>query len=207
MTVIEKLNFDKDLLAKHFAEWAKGPGNVDCDTQSGNHVVSCYDSLRGDYETYHYKKFLAWAYAEYVELKPGDICPNGDVIVSPCKDNCMKFNAFNLFSTGWAYHLNLLKKHNLDVSKPFATYVRETFGQATGAKTEENWKELVERIDQELKEHDPTDHMNCMFLTDKADMKFYTEYDKTLRTVKVAILNKTYKLDLDYMHEILNMKK
>ena len=49
--------------------------------------------------------------------------------------------------------------------------------------------------------------MNCMFLIDKADMKFYTEYDKTLRTVKVAILNKTYKLDLDYMYEILNMKK
>ena len=207
MTVIEKLNFDKDLLAKHFAEWAKGPGDIDCDTGHGNHVVSCYDSLRGAYETYHFKQFLAWAYAEYVELKPGDICPNGDVIISLCKDNCMKFNAFNLFSTGWLYHLNVLKEHHQDISKPFATHVRETFGQATGAKSEENWKELIERIDKELKEHDPTDCMNCMFLTDKADMKFYTEYDKTLRTVKVAILNKTYKLDLDYMYEILNMKK
>ena len=101
----------------------------------------------------------------------------------------------------------MLKEHHQDISKPFATHVRETFGQATGAKSEENWKELIERIDKELKEHDPTDCMNCMFLIDKADMKFYTEYDKTLRTVKVAILNKTYKLDLDYMYEILNMKK
>ena len=37
MTVIEKLNFDKDLLAKHFAEWAKGPGDIDCYTGRGNH--------------------------------------------------------------------------------------------------------------------------------------------------------------------------
>ena len=187
MKVIELLNFDKDLLDKHFAEWAKGPGDVEYDTQCGNHVVSDYDTMVGAYETYHYKKFLSWAYAEYKELKPGDICPNGEVIVSLVDGNPMKFKSFNLFSTGWAFHLNLLKENGRDISRPFAAVVREVFGQATGDKTEENWSELVKRIDIELKEHDITVPGNHLFLDDKSDIVFYNEYDKVLRTVKTAV--------------------
>lgn len=205
MTVIGKLKYNKDELLRQFEAWSKGPGRkrVECYGSAGR-----YDSLLEDYRSDNYKVFLEWAYSEWHEFTVGDITLDGTIIVEAETDDPMKVVAFNLFETGWAYHMGILKKKGKDLSKPFAGYESLRFRQAIDdVWNDEKKKELVERIDKRLFDHDMVNNRLCVVGRDADSVLFHKSYDDVLRHVKERLEMNVPVLEFAYMQEILGRSK
>jgi len=204
MKVIEKLNYDKDLLTQHFAEWCEGPGHVRVDTDSRD------DSFRSAYRTYHYERFVLWAFDEYKEFHDGDITAGGTIIVSADMSDCMKVLAFNLFDTGWPYRFECLRKKHGDLTKPFEDYVEPKFRQSLDDKwTDEKKAWLVERIGEELTAHNPNSGRCYCYTSANIDPQlrkeqetYYHAYDAVLNEVLAALAVGDTRLSMDYVNEI-----
>lgn len=161
-----------------------------------------------DYRSDNYKVFLEWAYSEWHEFTVGDITLDGTIIVEAETDDPMKVVAFNLFETGWAYHMGILKKKGKDLSKPFAGYESLRFRQAIDdVWNDEKKKKLIERIDAELFDHDTENNELCVVGRDADSILFHKSYDDVLRHVKMRLEMNVPVLEMDYLKEILGKTK
>lgn len=206
MKVIEKLNFDRNILEKKFGEW--------CKTQDNRHIEPWYpevytdkDSLYHTLETEGYTNFLDWAFSEYVELEEGYFTPNGAVVVKSSTDDPMIVRAFSVFSTGWQYCYDMLVKHKKDPSRPFAGLDEDMFRQDFGIEwDDENTEELIIRIDDKLEDHDrlrtPDGWHNALVKQAPRIFEFYDAYDEMLKKVKEAVLNGTHRIDSEYVRSV-----
>lgn len=211
MTNGEKLGYDNTKLKKYFAEFVKvWPDKSDMDW---NGCLPAYESLSLDYKNYNYKTFVDWMNDEFKEFKYLDLLPGGIIVLDKDNENITTVKVLSIFSSGWAYHLNLLKDKGYDISKPWAIVAKDYKACRNCLKTswsEEDKKRMLEKIDKELLEHDQDKkcdwtskewHYTVSWKED--EWPFYRTYLKVLRTLKAKIQSNDFKWDEDMLKEMM----
>lgn len=198
MNVIEKLKFDKEQLIQNYTQWIDGPGYIQSDQ----------DSLRASYLMENYTAFLDWAYNEWHEFTPGDLTLDGSIVLDQTDTDIMRVPVINLFTTGWAYHLNRIKETHGDFEKPFKDLqLRGWRQELSKAWTLEKEEDLIDRISLILDahaaySHEPG-HINVHAGLTPEEDRFYVVYDDLLRKVRDNLYKHIYHIDLSLVTDLM----
>ena len=212
MTNGEKLGYDSEKLKKYFAEFVKAwPDKANMDW---NGCLPAYESLSLDYRNYNYKTFVDWMNNEFKEFKHLDLLPGGIIVLDKDNENITFVKALDIFSSGWAFHLNLLKDRGYDISKPWAIVAKDHKVCRTVLKyewSETDKAEMLEDIDKHLLELDRSKEWNFdskepyhyTVHCKPEEWPFYRTFAKVLRTLKVKIQNNDFKWDEEMLKEMM----
>ena len=212
MTNGEKLGYDSEKLKKYFAEFVKvWPDKADMDW---NGHLPAYYSLRLDYENYNYTTFVDWMNSEFKEFKYLDLLPGGIIVLDKDNEDITFVKVLNIFSSGWAFHLDLLKKYGHDISKPWTIVAKDHEVCRNVLKhewSEKEKSEILEDIDKHLLEldrskewhFDSKEPYHYTIHCKPEEWPFYRTFAKVLRTLKVKIQNNDFKWDEEMLKEML----
>lgn len=212
MTNGEKLSYDSAKLKKCFSEFISiWPDRHDTDCYG---CVSRYDSLRDDYDNYNYKVFVDWMNSPFNEFQYMDLLPGGFIVLDKKNTNVTVVRVLSIFSSGWAFHLDLLKKNGYDISKPWAIVAKDHKVCRNVLKCEWSEKaksEMLEDIDKHLLEldrskewhFDSKEPYHYTVHCKPEEWPFYRTFAKVLRTLKVKIQSNDFKWDEDFIKEMM----
>ena len=185
MKVIEKFNYDRDILEREFMKFSHREGAYHCDAWASD--------MRNSMETLLYngsaKAFMDWAWSEYPEYRTFQVVDRHFVILDPYEDGNQNIVVVDLFSTGWQYHCDLLKKKGLDISRLYEGYERKAnmydrLGYGVRCLTVDETIKYIDGSLRELKVLPPRGEYQFTITPDEEDRPFYDTYIAAMQYLK-----------------------
>lgn len=190
MKVIEKFNYNRDTLLKEFNKYSHRPDSYCCDIWESDVRNSLQTAVVNESAT----AFVNWAWSEYPTFKKFQIIDHYFLVLNPTPDKKQNIVGVNLFSTGWEYHCDILRKANKDVSMIYAGYettanMYDLFGHRDTKAIKESVLSNIDGNLRKLKLLPPKEGFQFTIPINEKNKLFYKTFADTILYLKSRILD------------------
>ena len=194
MKVIEKFNYSLSDLRREFKKFSTRHGRYLCDTWASD----VRNALEDERVNSSADAFMSWAWGEYPNYRQFQIIEGSYIVVDPKPDEDQNITVVDVFSSGWQFHCDMLKKLGKDVSKPYLDHERKAnmydivgYNYDGTCKRVLTNEQVIEKIDGSLRElgvlRPAQDGYQYLVNPRDCDKPFYKTYIDTIKHLKKQI--------------------
>ena len=194
MKIIDRFAHDPTILLLEFQMFAERSGRYICDTWAS----SARNSLETFAQNSSAEAFVNWAWSEYPEYRKFQIVESRFIVLDdiPCRQ---EITVVDLFSSGWQYHCDLLRKRGIYIGETYAGHevkvnIYDVLGyDGDGCRIHSMTnKDAVDRIDDKLRELGllpPKRGYQYLVSPREEDKPFYETYAEAIQYLKERIMS------------------